>query len=357
MAFVSGSQQYDGVHRATFPVYQVSREVLDPVRWFQCIDPSHSEGWYLGGEVVRGLRLPSSVLEMGVNRFYSFPHRLRGLREDRIVLCDPTLIHVSKGTQREKTIVFVHDLRPVTPYGDRPSTRWMFRHALPRLRSVRRIVVWSQFIREALEELVAPSADIYLLPPWVPTTSREGMDEAREAEVRRGERQDLTVLYVATDRPYKNLTFFFDLAGALGNERDPAFRFVLVSALRPETQIELARRHLSNLTVVSSVPDIQTIYRRADVLVFPSLYEGLGLPLVEAMAHGLPVLASDREPMREVVAHGGTLLRTDELRAWTEALRELTSPSIYRAASQRALSRAQEFSHDRLRSAIPGLLA
>ena len=55
-------------------------------------------------------------------------------------------------------------------------------------------------------------------------------------------------------------------------------------------------------------PVLQALYRSADGLAYPSLYEGFGLPVVEAMAHGLPVLTSDRSSLPEVAGDAAVLV-------------------------------------------------
>lgn len=71
-------------------------------------------------------------------------------------------------------------------------------------------------------------------------------------------------------------------------------------------------------------PALIDVYRTASLLLFPSLYEGFGMPIVEAQAVGIPVITSDREPMRSVAGGGALLVNpesTEEIRAAIEAVR------------------------------------
>lgn len=81
-------------------------------------------------------------------------------------------------------------------------------------------------------------------------------------------------------------------------------------------------------------------YSRASVLAYPSLYEGFGLPALEAMAAGTPVVASNAASIPEVVGDAGLLVDPTDVRAWYDALAEvLTSPD--RAATMREAGRAR----------------
>jgi len=69
-----------------------------------------------------------------------------------------------------------------------------------------------------------------------------------------------------------------------------------------------------------SEADLQALYSGAAVFAFPSLHEGFGLPVLEAMAAGAPVVASDIPAIREVAGGAATLVAPGDVNAWTEAL-------------------------------------
>jgi glycosyltransferase involved in cell wall biosynthesis len=83
----------------------------------------------------------------------------------------------------------------------------------------------------------------------------------------------------------------------------------------------------------------------ATAFVFPSLYEGFGLPTVEAMACGTPVLTSNRSSLPEVVGEGGMLVEPTDAEALAEAMEALLVDDVLRAElRQRALAQAAKFS-------------
>src|SRR5260221_12516910 len=77
--------------------------------------------------------------------------------------------------------------------------------------------------------------------------------------------------------------------------------------------------------------DLNWLYRHAVALTFPSRFEGFGLPVLEAMGHGCPVIAAAATPLPEVVGASGVLLSPDDPAAWaarmSESLTEERAPA------------------------------
>jgi glycosyltransferase involved in cell wall biosynthesis len=94
--------------------------------------------------------------------------------------------------------------------------------------------------------------------------------------------------------------------------------------------------------------DVVTLLQAAGALIHPSVYEGFGLPILEAMACGCPVVASDIPPFREITARATLLFPPDNLPALATALSDIVrSPERRRSMSEHGLARARDFSWDR----------
>lgn len=90
---------------------------------------------------------------------------------------------------------------------------------------------------------------------------------------------------------------------------------------------------------------LATYYRRAQLLLFPSRYEGFGWPVLEAMTFGLPLVASNRGSLPEVVGDACPMTDPNDVQRFAaQATELLTNDTLWRAASERALAQAQRFS-------------
>jgi glycosyltransferase involved in cell wall biosynthesis len=99
--------------------------------------------------------------------------------------------------------------------------------------------------------------------------------------------------------------------------------------------------------------DLPDLYQGASLFVFPSLYEGFGIPLVEAMAAGTPVCAADRSSLPEVAGDAAVLFDPFEPAAMEKAMFELlTDPGLRETYTARGLRRADQFDWDRCALAV-----
>lgn len=96
-----------------------------------------------------------------------------------------------------------------------------------------------------------------------------------------------------------------------------------------------------------SEEDKPLLYAAAEWFVFPSLYEGFGLPVLEAMSCGAPVIASSASSLPEIVGEGGILADPADAQAWRQALaRAWSEPELRISLRARALAQAARFSWD-----------
>jgi glycosyltransferase involved in cell wall biosynthesis len=94
--------------------------------------------------------------------------------------------------------------------------------------------------------------------------------------------------------------------------------------------------------------DLPALYAGALALTFPSLYEGFGLPALEAMSCGTPVLAANATSLPEVVGGAGILLDPNDPQAWVSAVNDLlANPDKRHDLSARGLAQASRFSWER----------
>lgn len=165
------------------------------------------------------------------------------------------------------------------------------------------------------------------------------------------------LLHVGDLHERRNLTMLVDAVMAARRHvrgSFPTLSLVLAGADRGvgDALLEIAARAGEADAVVRLGPvgekRLRTLYRGAIALAYPSLYEGFGLPLVEAMACGTPVIASNTSSMPEVLGGAGMLVDPADGQAWTSAIIDVVNNEQARARLRTAgLSRAAEFTWER----------
>jgi glycosyltransferase involved in cell wall biosynthesis len=233
-------------------------------------------------------------------------------------------------------VVTVHDLN----YLKHPEAHFGLRALGMRIlvpaaaRRSRRVIVSSQATRDDLvRHLRLDPSKIDVVPLAVghpPGTPKRSRDQVR-AVISAGERP--IVLTVSAKRPHKNLERLLGALSRLSPERRP----LLVLPGYPTPHEEELRMRARRLGVGGDVRflgwvsegELEDLYRAADGFVFPSLHEGFGLPVLEAMARGVPVATSDRSSLSEVAGEAALFFDPEDEASIARAIeRLLTEPDL-----------------------------
>lgn len=291
-------------------------------------------------------------------RYLAYPLWLRGRGGYGLYhVADHSYAHLVHALPAERTVVTCHDLDAFRSLLDPaaeprpPWFRWMMARVLAGLRRAAHVVTDSDAVRgELLAHGLVAAARVTTVPLPAHPDYRAEPDPAAVAEVARlaGPAGSLDLLHVGSTSERKRIPL---LLGAFARvaARRPGARLLRVGGALTAPQ----RAEAERLGVGSSVvelpflarPALAALYRRAALVVQPSAREGFGLPLVEAMACGAPVLASALPVFREV---GGDAVRyVDADGGWGDAmlgeLDRLADPAERARARSAALRRAERY--------------
>lgn len=211
--------------------------------------------------------------------------------------------------------------------------------------------------RDAVEYLHIPPDRIDVVPLAPGPEFRPVHDPGvlHEVLTSYGLTQDRYILSVSSLQPRKNLVRLTQAFRQATDRTDDTTTKLLLAGkplwATDEMSMQLQSAELGNrLVLPGRVPseDLPALLSGARAVAYVSLYEGFGLPLIEAMASGTPVIGSDTSSMPEVVGDAGFLVDPYNVSAVAEALHVLmTNDSVRTDLAHRAAMRAQRFSWSR----------
>jgi alpha-1,3-rhamnosyl/mannosyltransferase len=239
-------------------------------------------------------------------------------------------------------VVTVHDfsvlLHPETQPRDR--VRFFARQMPVRLPRAARVVVPTEAVRrEAVSYLGLDPARVDVIPHGVDARFRPGPAGPERP-----------ILYVGNLEPRKGIATLVDAYRALAPELRRRHALVLcgdASRLDRKTRAKAERGVTPGRVELRGWSDeraLRALYRTAAVVAYPSLYEGFGLPVLEAMASGAPVVSSDIPALREVAGDAAVFFPARDAEALAAALgRALQDEALSGSLRERGLARAREF--------------
>lgn len=166
------------------------------------------------------------------------------------------------------------------------------------------------------------------------------------------------IFWVGNCKPHKNLPRLLEAFLLSGVKND--VKLVLAGEMDKSTVALVKEKGLeSHIVFAGLLPDekMPSYYRGAEVLVFPSLYEGFGLPVLEAMACGTPVVTSNCTALPEVAGDACLLVSPENVSEIAEAINNIIENSTLRKRLRRlGIEQAKRFSWDKTTAKIQNIL-
>ena len=302
-------------------------------------------------------------------RFVTYPQMARQAKGDVFHVLDHSHANLVASLDVEKTVLTCHDLIPyLAALGKIPIpagrvTRYTFPHRIKQMQKCRALITISQSTKQNLVEYahIAPEKIhvIYfgvnsLMSPVAKNGNANARAQALRQKLKLPEGAKV-ILQVATGSRYKNTPALLRAFSHLMQDEDLKrdLRLVRVGSDLFDDEAELAQTLgvAPRLSLVGWGMDDEILadyYRMADVLAFPSLYEGLGLPPMESMACGTPVVTSNVASLPEAVGEGGITVDPNDYDALANGLRRiLTDAPFADTLRAKGLAHTAQFTWER----------
>jgi len=247
------------------------------------------------------------------------------------------------------SIITVHDLKYLLYsyfFGNKIKEfyyNWVIHRGITR---TKHIIAVSFATKRDLVNLGVPSERITVIHEAATISSEESEPHHRLADIDGVEQPYF--LFVGANRPHKNVARIMEaysiLRDTLGKECPG---FVFAGARFDSLRQKYANEHKSKKLIfcgVISDERLKILYKHALALVFPSLYEGFGLPILEAMAMGVPVITSDCSSMPEVAGDAAILIDPQKVSQLAAAMLKIVHDDTERIRLKQAgLRRVKKF--------------
>ena len=268
----------------------------------------------------------------------------------------------SRKTSAGRCVTTIHDVIPLLLPGYAPRSRKSRMMALLRacmrltIRKSTAVLTVSDTARRDIARVfsLAPSSAAKIHPIYngISSTARPDCIPIPHSAFRIP--HSPIVLYVGRLDPYKQVPELVRaFASAIRHSSSSAKLFIVGpdDPRYPEAREMAASLDIEDRVMfLGFVPDSQldALYREATIVVNPSRYEGFGLPILEAMAHGAPVICGDGGAQPEIAGDAARIVPSGDGQALADAISELLAdPALRRTLSERGLARAASFTWDR----------
>jgi len=325
------------------------------VRWWtQPFDPSR---YVLPG--------PLHGPQQWAARYYFYPWRVKreAKRADLVHVLDHSYAHMIEKAGRRPVVVTVHDLMPVVVLRS-PTDNWregwregvrarFLRQALKSLRQADAYIVGTEWLKRELATWLGNDKNIHVVPFGV---DRAFFSEPPSAGARERWRQNwripdeaFVVLHVGSTVDRKNVPLVIQTVARLRQQTD-AYLLQVGGRFSAEQEQLIDRLDLRRVVRSVAAADETTLrraYRVADVLLFPSLYEGFGFPVLEAFGSGLPVITSGAGGLKEVGGDAAIVVEGRDPTAYMAALERLGEDDEREELIEKGWARARQFTWQR----------
>lgn len=296
-------------------------------------------------------------------RFWRFPQQVQQQVADIFHIIDPSEAHITYWLKKKNkpVVVTCHDLVNFYCKNNLQGSvelpfisRGMWLHAIKGMKYADRVVaVSSVTAKDTTQILDIEPARISVIPNAVEAIFQPlPKEQAKSFRQKHGiSPETVCLLNVGSNHPRKNLSTILKVIEILRQQGLSVHLWKVSADFTDEQKAFIQTQGLENHVSYLGKPDksiLVQIYNAADILIAPSLHEGFGITLLEAMACGIPVITSKVSAMPEVVGDAGVLVDPTDCQAIADAVCHLqNNPVYYQELVNKGLVRSQSFTWEK----------
>lgn len=298
----------------------------------------------------------STALKIKLTKYFLSNRIYNNKNFDIVHILEQSNLYLVKHFQGKKILSTIHDIIPVLAYGNKingfryPNNPFFFKYNLKQLNYVNKIIsvsnktkldLYDYFQNDQLNINVIHNP----VNPIIKKISRHQLNEFYDINNLNPDSDKILIVGLSK---IKNVTFALKIYKKLLSFF-PKLELHLVgsvSNLNLEDGIFI-QKHCKNIFIHQDVDDLELsfLYSMSKILLFPSYYEGFGLPLIEAMACGSVVVASDRGSIPEIVGNAGFTLSLNDVDIFVNTITKLlTNKDFFENIQSIGYQRASFFS-------------
>ncbi len=254
-----------------------------------------------------------------------------------------------------KSVITIHDIRPYYISSDFPrSFTYMFKKLLPLMaKHAARVITVSEYSKKAISDVLDITTDKITA---IPLASGLGpVTEKAKKEIKAQYNIDGYIFTLLTAIPHKNMDGLIKAYKILASRQKEVPELVVAGITGPV--LEDVKNRVrgwgleKKIIFPGYIPDehLPALYQSARLFIFPSKYEGFGLPVLEAMSYGVPVVSSSFTALPEVVGDAGLMFDPDNPDEMADAMeRVLGDEELSRNLVEKGLQKAAAYSWEKV---------
>jgi len=335
-----------GVTSYSYNLYLNLRRHSLPIEFYQFLFDYQIKNISKDINIIKGVNFKSYKFNLLLNRLLHFNIRaLKNIESDIIIFSCCTLAPLIKHYKNKKTIMMSHDLYGLFYKGRSRFLNWMTKRLYLLQTEVDFMITPSEYTKnDLIKYLNVDKNKIYVVYPAID----EKIFYPSKENIRKKlgfKDNDVVLLNVAFDTPNKNIKTVLEVLNKLPEN----FKLIRVgknlSSLKIVKKLNLEHR-------IKFFEDIDSkylgdIYRSSDIFIYPSYYEGFGIPVAEAMASGIPVIVSNKTTLPEVVGDAGIIIDPFDVDKIVNEVLELSeNKEKYNLLKEKVLKQSKRYSFE-----------